>query len=139
MAVGLEEHTEDVWSLFTGRCYHVVSFIIIIIIIMVLLLAISVHKLVITFTMSLELLQTGPTMFVFLTYLVTFSLVNPVGIGLGMIISHTGHSDGVTEAVFQGRLWVCLTYFELPVFPLQRKPYQSQFLVCPFLLAFKQN
>jgi len=81
MAVGLEEHTEDVWSLFT---------------------AISVHKLVITFTMSLELLQTGPTMFVFLTYLVTFSLVNPVGIGLGMIISHTGHSDGVTEAVFQG-------------------------------------
>jgi len=81
MAVGLEEHTEDVWSLFT---------------------AISVHKLVITFTMSLELLQTGPTMFVFLTYLVTFSLVNPVGIGVGMIISHTGHADGVTEAVFQG-------------------------------------
>ena len=71
--------------------------------------AISVHKLVITFTMSLELLQTGPTMFVFLTYLVTFSLVNPVGIGVGMIISHTGHADGVTEAVFQGRLLVCLT------------------------------
>jgi len=81
MAVGLEQHTEDVWSLFT---------------------AISVHKLVITFTMSLELLQTGPTLCVFLTYLVTFSLVNPIGIGLGMIISETGHADAVTEAVLQG-------------------------------------
>ena len=104
MAVGLEEHTEDVWSLFTG-----VILCFLFLIIMVLFSAISVHKLVITFTMSLELLQTGPTMFVFLTYLVTFSLVNPVGIGVGMIISHTGHADGVTEAVFQGRLLVCLT------------------------------
>ena len=86
--------------------------------------------------MSLELLQTGPTMFVFLTYLVTFSLVNPVGIGLGMIISHTGHADGVTEAVFQGRLWVCLTSFELQLFLLQRKLYQGQFLVCPFFIVF---
>ena len=99
MAVGLEQHTEDVWSLFTGLflLFSLFNFI------MVNVSAISVHKLVITFTMSLELLQTGPTLCVFLTYLVTFSLVNPIGIGLGMIISETGHADAVTEAVLQGR------------------------------------
>ena len=103
MAVGLEEHTEDVWSLFTGvqkefsyfpiTCFYY--------------LAISVHKLVITFTMSLELLQTGPTMYVFLTYLVTFSLVNPFGIALGMVISETGHSNELIEAVLQGTFDNC--------------------------------
>ena len=69
--------------------------------------AISVHKLVITFTMSLELLQTGPTMYVFLTYLVTFSLVNPFGIALGMVISETGHSNELIEAVLQGTFDNC--------------------------------
>ena len=68
--------------------------------------AISVHKLVITFTMSLELLQTGPTMYVFLTYLVTFSLVNPFGIALGMVISETGHSNELIEAVLQGNFHI---------------------------------
>ena len=102
MAVGLEGHTEDVWSLFTGvqkefsyfpfTCFYY--------------LAISVHKLVITFTMSLELLQTGPTMYVFLTYLITFSLVNPFGIALGMVISETGHSNELIEAVLRGNFHI---------------------------------
>jgi len=44
MAVGLEGNSKDVWALFT---------------------AIAVHKLVITFCLSLEMLQSGPTMLVF--------------------------------------------------------------------------
>eukprot|EP00090_Calanus_glacialis_P034680 TRINITY_DN5852_c0_g1_i1.p1 TRINITY_DN5852_c0_g1~~TRINITY_DN5852_c0_g1_i1.p1 ORF type:complete len:384 (-),score=70.16 TRINITY_DN5852_c0_g1_i1:90-1241(-) len=77
LAVGLEKHPKDVWALFT---------------------AIAAHKFVIVFCVSLELLQTGPTMLVFFSYLVTFSLVTPVGIGLGMIFS----GDDLSLAVLQG-------------------------------------
>eukprot|EP00092_Neocalanus_flemingeri_P030329 GFUD01032924.1.p1 GENE.GFUD01032924.1~~GFUD01032924.1.p1 ORF type:complete len:434 (+),score=123.10 GFUD01032924.1:465-1766(+) len=84
LAVGLEEDTEDVWALFT---------------------AISVHKFVITFCVSLELLQTGTSMLVFLCYLVTFSLVSPMGIGVGMLISEMATGEDyyqLTVAVLQG-------------------------------------
>ena len=64
--------------------------------------AISIHKFVITFCVSLELLQTGSTMLVFFSYLVTFSLVSPMGIGLGMMISEMGTIDDLTVAVLQG-------------------------------------
>ena len=60
--------------------------------------AIAAHKFVIVFCVSLELLQTGPTMLVFFSYLVTFSLVTPVGIGLGMIFT----GDDLSVAVLQG-------------------------------------
>merc|ERR1712106_938804 len=79
MAVGLEGNSKDVWALFT---------------------AIAVHKLVITFCLSLEMLQSGPTMLVFFSYLVTFSLVNPFGIGMG--ISEIGTTSEVTVCVLQG-------------------------------------
>jgi len=77
LAVGLEKDAKDVWALFA---------------------AIAAHKFVIVFCVSLELLQTGPTMLVFFSYLVTFSLVTPVGIGLGMIFS----GDDLSVAVLQG-------------------------------------
>ena len=64
--------------------------------------SISVHKFVITFCVSLELLQTGSTMLVFFSYLVTFSLVSPMGIGVGMMISGMGTDDELTVAVLQG-------------------------------------
>ena len=60
--------------------------------------AISAHKFVIVFCVSLELLQTEPTMLVFFSYLGTFSLVTPLGIGLGMVFS----GDDLTVAVLQG-------------------------------------
>jgi len=77
LAVGLEKDANDVWALFA---------------------AIAAHKFVIVFCVSLELLSTKPTMCVFFSYLVTFSLVTPVGIGLGMIFS----GDDLSVAVLQG-------------------------------------
>jgi len=77
LAVGLEKDAKDVWALFA---------------------AIAAHKFVIVFCVSLELLSTNPTMCVFFSYLVTFSLVTPVGIGLGMIFS----GDDLSVAVLQG-------------------------------------
>ena len=61
--------------------------------------AISAHKFVIVFCVSLELLQTEPTMLVFFSYLGTFSLVTPLGIGLGMVFS----GDDLARAILQGR------------------------------------
>ena len=67
--------------------------------------AISVHKFVIAFCVSLQLLETGPTMLVFFSYLVTFSLVTPLGIGIGMMISGMGTGDELTSAVLQGMVF----------------------------------
>ena len=53
----------------------------------------------------MELLQTGTTMLVFFCYLVTFSLVSPMGIGVGMLISEMAADDEyhhLTVAVLQG-------------------------------------
>ena len=41
-------------------------------------------------------------MLVFFSYLVTFSLVTPLGIGVGMMISEMGLGDELTSAVLQG-------------------------------------
>ena len=53
----------------------------------------------------MELLQTGSTMLVFFSYLVTFSLVSPMGIGVGMMISGMGTDDELTVAVLQGKVY----------------------------------
>jgi len=83
MAVGLEGETQDVWAL----C-----------------LAISAHKFVITFCICLELIQSGATMLVFFSNLVTWSLVSPIGIGVGMMISEMASDNyhELTVAVMQG-------------------------------------
>jgi len=83
MAAGLAEDNADVWALFT---------------------AISVHKFVITFCMSIELLQAGVKMKLFLLYLLTFCIVTPLGIGLGMIISETTSEsyNELTVSTLQG-------------------------------------
>ena len=41
-------------------------------------------------------------MLVFFSYLITFSLVTPLGIGMGMMISGMGTGDELTSAVLQG-------------------------------------
>ena len=69
LAVGLEESPADVWKMFT---------------------AISCHKFVITFCVALELLQNGISRLVFASFLVTFSLITPLGIGLGVGVTGLG-------------------------------------------------
>merc|ERR1719369_2091454 len=89
MALGVEKHKQDVWTFF---------------------IAITSHKLVICFCLSLELLSSTPNMIVFFSYLITFSIVNSVGIGIGMIISELGSIDEVTSAVLQGLAGGTLLY-----------------------------
>ena len=47
------------------------------------------------------MLQTGPTMLVFFSYLVTLSMVSPMGIGLGMMVSEMRTDDELTVAVLK--------------------------------------
>merc|ERR1719510_2762483 len=66
MAVGLEENVGDVWALFA---------------------AIGTHKFVITFCVFLELSQAGTRKTLYALYLLTFVLVTPLGIVVGIIIT----------------------------------------------------
>ena len=72
LAVGLEETPADVWKMF---------------------IAISCHKFVITFCVALELLQNGISRLVFSSFLVTFSLITPLGIGLGVGVTGLGSQE----------------------------------------------
>ena len=82
LAVGLEKESTDVWAMFT---------------------AITSHKLVITFCLSLEMLNTVPSMWAFFSYLLSFSLVSPFGIGVGWIISQSGTVSDFTISAMQGK------------------------------------
>jgi len=83
MAVGLEESTKDVWTLF---------------------IAIASHKFVIAFCICMELQNTGAKKLLFFTYLTVFSLVSSLGIGIGTIITETGGENisDITVATLQG-------------------------------------
>lgn len=81
LAVGLEESTADVWTMFG---------------------AIATHKFIITFCVSMELLQAGVSRISFTLFLVTFSLISSIGIGIGLAVTElTGVATEVT-AVLQG-------------------------------------
>merc|ERR1712059_111166 len=85
LALGLEEDNADVWALFA---------------------AISCHKFVITFCMSIELLQAGTKIKMFILYILTFSLVSPIGVVVGIIITEFSNTDSsyheLTVAILQG-------------------------------------
>ena len=99
LAIGLEESSEDVWKM---------------------LAAIASHKFVITFSLSLQLMQAGTTRLGFGLFLTTFSLVSPLGIGVGLAVSgladQTSEVHQVTVAVLQGLaggVIIYLVIFEL--------------------------
>ena len=66
LAVGLEEHVDDVWTLFA---------------------AVATHKFVISFCMGIELVSVGTPLPFFLTYVVTFAVMTPLGIGIGLAVT----------------------------------------------------
>lgn len=85
MAIGLNNNVDDVWLLF---------------------LAVATHKLVIAFCIGLELAWSGARNSVIIVYVATFSVVTPIGIAIGMIISkYDSSEDGhlnPTAIVLQG-------------------------------------
>ena len=78
--------------------------------------AISVHKCVISFCICLELIQSGATMLLYFSNLVIWSLVSPIGIGVGIMISMMASDEyhQLTVAVLQGG-WVSVSMIRVGV------------------------
>ena len=96
LLIGLEDSSENVWRILT---------------------AIASHKLIITFCLSLELLQATSSNIGFGLFLLIFSLVSPLGVGVGLAVSAEPTEDHqVIVAVLQGLAGGTIVYlvmFEL--------------------------
>nr|CAD7264804.1 unnamed protein product [Timema shepardi] len=80
LAVGLERTSGEAWYM---------------------LGAVAAHKLVIAFCVSVEMVSTRVSTCLSLIYVCTFSLVTPMGIGAGLLLTETA-KDGATNTVLQG-------------------------------------
>ena len=96
LAIGLEDSSEDVWKMLATT---------------------ASHKFVLTFSVSLQLMQGGTTRLGFALFLITFTLISPLGIGVGLaLLELTAEVDQVTVAVLQGLAGGAIIYlvmFEL--------------------------
>nr|CAD7437848.1 unnamed protein product [Timema bartmani] len=80
LAVGLERTSGEAWYM---------------------LGAVAAHKLVIAFCVSVEMVSTRVSTCLSLIYVCTFSLVTPMGIGAGLLLTESA-KDGATNTVLQG-------------------------------------
>ena len=83
LAVGLEESIEDVWTLFA---------------------AVATHKFVISFCIGIELVSVGTPLAFFLTYIITYAVMTPIGIGIGLAVTELADSDNIAYAAATGTL-----------------------------------
>ncbi|KAH8394696.1 hypothetical protein KR222_002035, partial [Zaprionus bogoriensis] len=83
MAIGLEDTVGTVWFMFG---------------------AVAAHKLVLAFCVGMELLVARTRVVLALIYLITFSIVTPIGIGVGIAISQQqdGNRPSVPSGILQG-------------------------------------
>ena len=92
LAIGLEDEVETVWTLFA---------------------AVATHKYVISFCVGLELVTVRTPTKLFSIYMAVFSLVSPIGVGVGMGISSiagAGDAYTLTVAILQGLAGGTLIY-----------------------------
>ena len=75
LAIGLEDHVKDIWTMFAALCCH---------------------KVILAFSMSMELLQTNMKLRPFLVSVFIFSLASPLGGLVGALV--TAFSDHGTSA-----------------------------------------
>ncbi|XP_067632775.1 zinc transporter ZIP3-like [Eurosta solidaginis] len=78
MAVGLERDASDVWFM---------------------LMAVSAHKLVLAFCVGVELIVERTRFTLSIIYILTFAIVSPIGIGIGILISKNNETDTSTSIV----------------------------------------
>uniref|UniRef100_A0A8D8CHU3 Zinc transporter ZIP3 n=1 Tax=Culex pipiens TaxID=7175 RepID=A0A8D8CHU3_CULPI len=83
LAVGLEGSTSTVWLMFG---------------------AVSAHKFVIAFCVGVELIVARTKFWLAVAYIFTYSVVSPMGIGIGILLSNGSASDStqVVSVVLQG-------------------------------------
>jgi len=78
IAMGLTNNTRSVWLLF---------------------IAISAHKYVISFCISMQFVTSGLKPLLSIIYFSTFALISPVGAGIGILLSETVKSEAETQTV----------------------------------------
>jgi len=78
IAMGLTNNTRSVWLLFV---------------------AISAHKYVISFCISMQFVTSGLKPLLSIIYFSTFALISPVGAGIGILLSETVKSEAETQTV----------------------------------------
>ncbi|XP_005174889.1 uncharacterized protein LOC101893290 [Musca domestica] len=83
LAIGLEDSTSSVWFLFA---------------------AVSAHKLVLAFCVGVELIVARTRPILAAVYTITFAIVSPIGVAIGLAVSHDSSSseDSIPSAVLQG-------------------------------------
>lgn len=82
LAVGLEGSAKNVWYLFG---------------------AVAAHKLVLAFCVGVELIVAKTNKWLAFVYVLTFSVVSPLGIGIGILVSGgDSESTGMVSAILQG-------------------------------------
>lgn len=91
MAIGLEGSASDVWFMFG---------------------AVSAHKLVLAFCVAVELIVARTRFGLSVVYVLTFGIVSPIGIGIGILVSHNNESTaaGIPSAILQGLACGTLLY-----------------------------
>lgn len=83
MAIGLEDSSDSVWFLFG---------------------AVSAHKLVLAFCVGVELIVARTKPVLAAVYTITFAIVSPIGIGIGIAVSHNSSTseESLPSAILQG-------------------------------------
>uniref|UniRef100_A0A6P4FLV5 Zinc transporter ZIP1 n=1 Tax=Drosophila rhopaloa TaxID=1041015 RepID=A0A6P4FLV5_DRORH len=100
MAIGLESSASSVWFMFG---------------------AVSAHKLVLAFCVGVELIVARTRMTLAIVYVLTFAVVSPLGIGIGILINHGQETTGpsLVSAILQG--FACGTLIYVVFFEILSK------------------
>lgn len=85
MAIGLQTEVRDVWFLFG---------------------AVTVHELAIMFCLGLEMLASNIRILIYVIYMVSLSIITPIGVGIGIFITEYSADPSPTHtlvvAILQG-------------------------------------
>ncbi|KAH8418445.1 hypothetical protein KR009_004272 [Drosophila setifemur] len=100
MAIGLESSASSVWFMFG---------------------AVSAHKLVLAFCVGVELIVARTRLTLAVLYVLTFAVVSPLGIGIGILIKHSQETSGpsLASAILQG--FACGTLIYVVFFEILSK------------------
>ncbi|KAH8343657.1 hypothetical protein KR059_003004 [Drosophila kikkawai] len=100
MAIGLEGSASSVWFMFG---------------------AVSAHKLVLAFCVGVELIVARTRLTLAVIYVLTFAVVSPLGIGIGILINHGQETTGpsLVSAILQG--FACGTLIYVVFFEILSK------------------
>ena len=128
LAIGLENHSADIWILFAGKIFSLIYDYILNILKNSLqittfrfyfkfgfnffgLIAVATHKFVISFCVGLELYNANTPTIVYAIYMSIFSLMTPIGVGVGIAITSAVTQDATPYMVTVGVLQVMIMNF----------------------------